>query len=90
MPDLTTAQRLSAYRDELLAAGFAARDTWELVQSAAPALYEDLTVQADLDDTDSHAVVNVRMVAQVDRESLDQAVEKVRRFVSAGDEDGRE
>ncbi|MEV8637777.1 hypothetical protein AB0395_39635 [Streptosporangium sp. NPDC051023] len=32
--------------------------------------------------SDLTAAVNVRMVAQVDRESLDETVEKVRRFVS--------
>lgn len=48
MSDLTTAQRLAAYRDELLAAGFNAREVWEIVEAATP-LFDDVTVEPDLD-----------------------------------------
>ena len=81
-PVLTTAQRLSAYYDELIEAGFNTDSASQMTLRAAPTDLVDVEIQADLEDAQPHAVVHVRMVAEVDRESLDQAVEKVRRFVS--------
>lgn len=79
MPDLTTAQRLAAYRDELAAHGFNAHEAWEIVEAATP-LFDDLTVQADLDDTSEPRIpVTVDMVAHVDRESLDRARKEIER-----------
>jgi hypothetical protein len=77
MPDLTTAQRLAAYRDELAALGFNTHEAWEIVNAATP-LFDDVTVQADLDDTSEPRIpVTVDMVAHVDRESLDRAREEI-------------
>ncbi|HEY9370057.1 hypothetical protein [Streptomyces sp.] len=87
MPDLTTAQRLAAYRDELLAKGFNAREAWEIVEAATP-LFDDVTVQHDIDNTTPVATVLVNMAASVDMDSLEQAANKVERFVQSASREG--
>lgn len=76
MPELTTAQRLAAYRDELNAAGFTPAETAHLVETAAPALIEDVQVQSDIDGTPA-LTVKVRLESHVDPDSLRLAVDQV-------------
>lgn len=77
MADLTSAQRLAAYRAELLEAGFDAGQVDDLVQIAAPRI-EDVEVQADLDDDGpSIGTVNVRMDPHLDEDELRRIVERV-------------
>jgi hypothetical protein len=71
LPEQTTAQRLSAYYDELVAAGFNAQATSEIIQKAAPADLVDVDLQADLEDkplTVGGVVVDI--VTRIDPESL--------------------
>jgi hypothetical protein len=83
MADLTTAQRLAAYRDELQAAGFSPAEAAEIVQSAAPSLVEDVDVQADLDDTGAViGEVRVRMVPHHNEDDLRQIAEHVHATVN--------
>ncbi len=49
MTDLTTAQRLAAYRSELIEAGFTEAEATEFVKNAAPGLVEDVRVKDDQD-----------------------------------------
>ncbi|MFI6510118.1 hypothetical protein ACIBCT_21140 [Streptosporangium sp. NPDC050855] len=44
MTELTTAQRLATYREELRAAGFTHQEVRQLVEQAAPSLTEDVIV----------------------------------------------
>jgi hypothetical protein len=44
--DLTTAQRLAAYRAELIVAGFEPVEAQRLVEKVAPSLIEDLDLKA--------------------------------------------
>lgn len=83
MPDLTTAQRLAAYREELREAGFNDTEVNRFVATAAPSLVEDLQVQADLDNGDlSVGEVRVRLTAQWDEDDLQRVVEHVQATVS--------
>lgn len=75
MAELTTAQRLAAYRDELTAEGFEPGITLELVREAAQHLHRDddgPTVRADLeaDQTPCAGVTHVRLVPHLDREAM--------------------
>lgn len=79
MPDLSTAQRLAAYRDELVAAGFSPSEAWRLVESAAPALLDDVEIQPDIDGRPMPiAEVSVALDAKVDEESLERVAEEIR------------
>jgi len=49
VPELTTAQRLAAYRDELLNAGFTPAQTWELLTRIAPDKYDHIKIKNDLE-----------------------------------------
>lgn len=53
MADLTTAQRLAEYRHELREAGFNEVDIARLIETAAPAMIEDIRVQSDLDASEA-------------------------------------
>ncbi|GAA3957969.1 hypothetical protein GCM10023085_45590 [Actinomadura viridis] len=78
MSNLTTAQRLSAYREELCAAGFSDHEAGQLVESAAPSLIEDVEVQADLDDTTpSIGEVRIHLRPEWDEGDLRRVVEHV-------------
>lgn len=78
MADLTTAQRLAVYRDELRAAGFGEAEVAEFVRSAAPGLVEDVEVQADLDDVGTPiGSVTVRMEPNVDEAEIRRIVERI-------------
>ncbi|MFF9894961.1 hypothetical protein [Streptomyces longispororuber] len=75
MPDLTTAQRLAAYRDELNEAAFPADFIDDLVRDAARHLHREddgPTVTADLedDDTPCTGVTHVRLVPHLDHEAM--------------------
>jgi hypothetical protein len=75
----TTAKRLAAYRDELLAAGFDEEQVREFVQTAAP-LPEDLVIQADLDTEPAVGEVLVRFVPQIDAEEIERVVKQSAAF----------
>lgn len=78
MADLTTAQRLAAYRTELLEAGFAESEVARFLETAAPSLIEDIEVQADLDDEGpSIGSVTVRLAPHLDEDDLRRIVERV-------------
>lgn len=62
MADLTTARRLATYRDELAAAGFDELQVRDFLETAAPALVEDVVIQPDIDDTTPVGEVRVRIV----------------------------
>jgi hypothetical protein len=75
---MTTAQRLAAYRNELIAAGFNPYEALSLVESAAPGLLDDVEVQADLDARPAPiAEVTVALAAKVDEKSLEHATEEI-------------
>ena len=77
MTDLTSAQRLAAYRSELLEAGFDEGQVDDLVRLAAPRV-EDVEVQADLDDEGpSIGSVTIRMTPHLDEEELRRILERV-------------
>lgn len=78
MPDLTTAQRLAAYRDELAAAGFSADLIGPWVVAVAPASLEDVTVAHDLDEVGPIASVRINMVPRVDPESIRKIGEELK------------
>ncbi|MFB4294798.1 hypothetical protein ACBI99_44715 [Nonomuraea sp. ATR24] len=77
MPELTTAQRLAAYRDELLEAKFFPADVVHLVAAAAPSLVEDIQLAADIEDAPA-LTVRVRLESHVDPESLGRAVDQAK------------
>lgn len=81
MADLTTAQRLAAYRTELLEAGFAESEVARFLETAAPSLIEDIEVQADLDDRPPLGEVRVRMVPHLEEGDLERVAERVQRTV---------
>jgi hypothetical protein len=55
---------------------------------AAPTDLADIEIQADLEGAEPHAIVNVKMVAEIDQASLEDAAERVRRFVRPDLADG--
>jgi hypothetical protein len=77
----TTAKRLAAYRDELLAAGFNEEQVREFVQTAAP-LPDDLVIQADLDTEPAVGEVLVRFVPQIDPDEIERVVKQSQAFAS--------
>lgn len=81
MADMTTAKRLAAYRDELLAEGFHASEVAQFLESAAPSLAEDIEVQADLDDRTPLGEVRVRIVPHLNDGDLERVAERVQRTV---------
>lgn len=80
MADLTSAQRLAAYREELLEAGFHEGQVYDLVQIAAPRV-EDVEVQADLDDRPPLGEVRVRLVPHLEDGDLERVAERVQSTV---------
>lgn len=79
MPDLTSAQRLAAYRDELVEAGFDDAQVANLVGIAAPRT-DDIEVQADLDDaTPPVGEVTVRLTPSIDPDALTRVVGQISR-----------
>ncbi|MGW5737004.1 MULTISPECIES: hypothetical protein [Streptomyces] len=79
MADLTTAQRLAAYREELTNAGFPTELKDDLVRDAAQHLHREddgPTVTADLkdDETPCAGVTHVRLVPHLDREAMAQVL----------------
>jgi hypothetical protein len=70
MTDLTTAQRLAAYRDELKAEGFSADLIGPWIGAAAPTCIDEVTVRRDLDGTSPVATLKIDMVPQVNPESI--------------------
>ncbi|MEU1159003.1 hypothetical protein ABZ369_39335 [Streptomyces sp. NPDC005918] len=75
MLELTTAQRLATYRDELHDAGFPPDLVTALIRDAAHHLHQDddgPTIAADLedDDTPCSGVTHVRLVPHLDREAM--------------------
>ncbi|MDH2424753.1 hypothetical protein [Sphaerisporangium sp. TRM90804] len=90
MPDLTTAQRLAAYREELLSDGFSDTQAWQLVERIAPSRYEDLEVASDLEESPAKmGAVTVYMLPKVDKDSLVKVAEEIRWSLQAAirDED---
>lgn len=85
MSDLTTAQRLAAYRDELKAAGFNEEQVAQFVAAVARPMMDDLVVQADLDSDDAPSIgeVRVHLMPLVDNDDLTRVVERVRKDVAA-------
>lgn len=77
MPDLTTAQRLSAYFDELIEAGFNVDTASEMTLRAAPADLVDVEIQADLDDGLPDLSVRVNLVPHLDPEDIRKMGEEV-------------
>lgn len=77
MPDLTTAQRLSAYYDELIEAGFNTDTASEMTLLAAPADLVDVEIQADLDEGLPDLSVRVKLVPQLDPEEIHRLGEEV-------------
>lgn len=83
MADLTSAQRLAAYRDELRDAGFGEDQVAHLVGVAAPRI-EDVEVQADLDvEPTSIGEVRVRLKPHTDTEDLRRVADQVEATVRA-------
>lgn len=80
MSDLTSAQRLAAYRDELRDAGFSEDQVAYLVGIAAPHM-EDVEVQADLEDPPL-GEVRVRLKAELDKDDIARLVERVQAYVN--------
>lgn len=79
MPNLTTAQRLSAYHDELLQAGFNAATAGQMTVQAAPRCADDVELQSDLDEpTPKMGPVTVYMLPKVDEESLARTAEEIK------------
>jgi hypothetical protein len=71
LPEITTAQRLAAYRDELLNAGFTPAQTWELLVRVAPDQHDDIKIQDDLTDPQRPAAeLHLRLTFTADEESL--------------------
>lgn len=80
--DLTSAQRLAAYRDELRTAGFGEEQVAHLVGIAAPRV-EDIEIQADLDDPgEMIGEVKVRLKAELDKDDIARLVERVQAYVN--------
>jgi hypothetical protein len=77
MPDLTTAQRLSAYYDELKAAGFNPDIASQLTLRAAPADLVDIEIQADLDEGIPSLSMRVNLVPHLDPEEIRRLGEEV-------------
>lgn len=78
MADLTTAQRLAAYRDELREAGFGDDEIAWCLNAAAPSLIEDVEVQADLDDQGpTIGTVEVRLDPHLNEDDLRRIVERI-------------
>lgn len=77
MPDFTTAQRLSAYYDELIEAGFNTESAGRMVLRAAPANLVDVEIQADLDDGLPALEVRVNLVPHLDPEEIRRLGEEV-------------
>jgi hypothetical protein len=80
MTDLTTAQRLAAYRKELDSEGLPINLTDDLVRDAARHFHQDddgPTIAADLkeDDTPCVGVSHVRLVPHLDREAMAQVLQ---------------
>lgn len=76
-PALTTAQRLSAYYDELKAAGFNTETASELTLRAAPTNLTDVEIQADLDEGLPALSVRVNLVPHLDPEEIRRLGEEV-------------
>lgn len=81
MADMTTAKRLAAYRDELLAEGFHPAEVARFLETAAPSLAEDIEVQADLDDRPPLGEVRVRIVPHLEEGDLERVAERVQHTV---------
>ena len=81
MADLTTAQRLSAYADELTDAGLDSALVEDIVRDAARAIHEndgEPTVQADLDETNPVVgSVTIELKPQLNEASLERTVAAV-------------
>lgn len=79
MSDLTTAQRLAAYRDELIEAGFADAPAFGMVRRVAPRSLDDVELRSDQDDPPFKVgPVTVYMLAKVDEESIAKAAEEIK------------
>lgn len=77
MPDLTTAQRLSAYYEELVAAGFTTDAASEMTLRAAPTDMVDVEIKTDLDDGLPQLSVKVNLVPHLDPEEIRRIGEEV-------------
>jgi hypothetical protein len=78
MTDLTTAQRLAAYADELKTAGLDGDLIQELVRNAGLAIHArdgEPTVQADIDET-SPAIgrVTIELRPHIDEDAIDKTM----------------
>ena len=81
MADLTTAQRLARYRDELVEEGFNATEVARFLETAAPSLIEDIEVQTDLDGMPAVGNVTVRLKPELDPAEIEALVNEVRAAV---------
>jgi hypothetical protein len=77
MPDLTTAQRLSAYYHELIEAGFNTDSASQMMLRAAPSDLVDVEIKADLDDGLPVLSVKVNLVPHLDPEEIRKLGEEV-------------
>lgn len=85
MTELTTAQRLSAYHNELIAETFTEEVADEFLKAIVPRHIEDLIVKADIEDENPPiGVVHIHMRPQLDEEDIARAAQEVQRRVSAG------
>jgi len=85
MTDMATAQRLSEYRNELVAAGFTSEYAYELVTTVAPGLIEDLVLAADIEDqTPPIGEVRVHLRPQLDEADIERVAQEIQRRASAG------
>lgn len=82
MAELTTAQRLAAYRDELREVGFDEEQVRDMVQSAAP-LPDDLVIQADVDnEAPVIGEMVVRFAPRIDEGEIERAVKQAQATVA--------
>jgi hypothetical protein len=81
----TTAKRLSAYHDELIAAGFSDDVVAEFVTAIAPHHIEDLVIETDVEAQDQPiGEVRIHMRPQVNDEDVARMAEEIRRRAGLG------
>jgi NAD(P)-dependent dehydrogenase (short-subunit alcohol dehydrogenase family) len=81
----TTAKRLAAYRDELVAAGFTSDQANEFVATAAPGLIEDLVVAADVEDENPPiGEVRIHLRPQINDEDVARVAQEIQRRAEIG------
>jgi hypothetical protein len=81
----TTAKRLSAYHDELAAAGFSDDIVAAFVSAIAPHHIEDLVIEADVEAEDQPVgEVRVHLRPQINDEDVARVADEIRRRASLG------